>query len=61
MEVLIHKACKFAAGVFSLFLFLGVQFVCVLFVCCFRETYLMVKLSTLQHQAWPGVLSSRDG
>ena len=35
VEVLIHEACKFAADVFSLFLLLGVQFVCVLFVCSF--------------------------
>lgn len=33
--VLIHEACKLATDVFSLFLFLGVQFVCVLFVCSF--------------------------
>lgn len=32
VEVLIHEACKFATDVFSLFLFLGIQFVCVLFV-----------------------------
>lgn len=35
VEVLIHEACKLATDVFSLFLFLGVQFVCVLFVCSF--------------------------
>ena len=35
VEVLIHEAYKFAADVFSLFLLLGVQFVCVLFVCLF--------------------------